>query len=173
MTYSQKEKQEKRGRKKGRDDVPPYNEVPDYISPCLCALGKAPYILFSLPQHKHCSTTESHQSSLYLWLGQTYSSTRRNIVNHDELNQLVLGPGHGPPSSWGRGGSGDQAHPPRRRDQPDDFGPASLPASRCGNDSLKMWKWCRRNDAKTAEEMMQKQGEEKKNANKVTGNKPS
>ena len=32
----------------------------------------------------------------------------------------------------------------------------------CGNDSLKMWKWCRRNDAETAEEMMQKQGEEKK-----------
>ena len=96
-----------------KSHVPPYSIVyirryQNYISPCFCALEKARYILFSLSQHKHCSATESHQSSLYFWLGQTYSSFRRNIVNHDELTQPVLGPGDGPPSSWGRNNKGSK-----------------------------------------------------------------
>ena len=55
-----------------------------------------------------------------------------NISNDVWLSQPVLGPGHGPLLRGARGGSGDQAHPPRQRDQPQDV------------------------------EMMQKPGEEKK-----------
>ena len=127
-----------------------------YLAPPISANDSQPRLNANLV------STEYLQSSLYFWLGQTYILTRRNIDDHDELTQPVLGPGDGATSLWGRGGSGDQAHPPRRRDQPEDFGPASLPAprwkisrnffvemtaSKCGGD---------------AEEMMHKQGEEKK-----------
>ena len=165
MTYFWKEKQEKGEEREGGMTYPRINDGTKLYKPPLERVRESAVVSLLSPTTQ---TPDAVPSQKLLSLVCTSDLVRpilwtcRNIDNYDELTQPVLGPGDGPPSSWGRGGSGDQAHPPRRRDQPDDFGPASLPASRCGNDSLKMWKWCRRNDAEAAEEMMQKQGEEKK-----------